>query len=134
MILASGCFDGLHAGHVAYIEEAARLCDTGEQLAVAVASDDYIHLMKGHAPKWAIDARMAVILSLSAVDVVVAHGLSGAADAIHVVRPRVFVKGIDWEGKLPVDVQNACDEVGCEIVFVDSGITLHTSDHAVPTQ
>lgn len=128
MILCSGVFDGLHAGHVAYLNAAKTLTYPGEAFAVAVASDAYVQWHKQRTPIWTLRDRIAVVFALALVDRVMAHGDDGAADAIRASRPRIFVKGKDWEGRLPNAVVLACHDVGCAIAFVESGVSQHTSD------
>lgn len=130
MILCSGCFDGLHIGHVRYLQAAARL-NPCERLVVAVASDAYIRTQKFRIPTWFEMDRAAVVAGLSCVSRAVIHGLEGAADVILDLKPALFVKGIDWEHGIPLNVRAACETVGAQIVIVDSGIARHTSD-AVP--
>lgn len=127
MILASGCFDGLHAGHVGYLHAAAAL-DPSQELVVAVASALYILGAKGHPAQYSPEDRMAVVMALGKVDRVVMHGKRGAAEVIQELRPSIFVKGVDWKGQIPEDIQAACQAVGCQIRFVNSGSSVHTSD------
>lgn len=131
MILASGCFDGLHAGHVAYLRAAMKLCDFNEDLVVAVAPDAYIQAEKMRPPIWTQAQRHLVLSVMRGIDLVVFHGEHGAADVIDRLRPRIFVKGRDWQGYMPSSIRAACERTGTEIVLVDSGITQHSSDHAV---
>jgi D-beta-D-heptose 7-phosphate kinase/D-beta-D-heptose 1-phosphate adenosyltransferase len=44
VVLTNGCFDLLHAGHAAYLEEAARL---GDVLVVAINDDESVRRLKG---------------------------------------------------------------------------------------
>lgn len=133
MILVSGCFDGLHWGHVSYFYEARKHLDPREHLVIAVAPDDYIRRVKGRSPQWTLTERMSVLMihTLRSRDEVIAHDSDGAAGVIWQYRPRLFIKGRDWLGKLPDDVRSACEAVGCRIELVDSGVTQHTSD-AIP--
>lgn len=131
MILASGCFDGLHIGHVRYLQAAARL-NPCERLVVAVASDRYMCAKKQRYPIWAELDRATVVAGLSCVSRAVLHGEDGAADVILDLKPDIFVKGIDWEHGIPLDVRAACETVGAQIVIVDSGIARHTSDVVPP--
>lgn len=133
MILCSGCFDGLHWGHVSYLYEARKHLDPQEHVLVAVAPDDYIRRVKGRDPQWTLGERMGVMMihTLRSRDEVTAHASDGAADVIRRYKPRLFVKGSDWKGRIPADVQDACNAVGCRIEFVDSGVRQHTSD-AIP--
>ena len=134
MILCSGCFDGLHAGHVRYLQAAYdRRVESlphhygGEGLVVALASDAYIRRVKRREPRWSYAERMETLLALVMVDEVVEHSEVGVADVILATRPRVFVKGHDWMGGLRDDVRDACEAVGAQIVFVNTP-AKHTSE------
>jgi D-beta-D-heptose 7-phosphate kinase/D-beta-D-heptose 1-phosphate adenosyltransferase len=129
VILCSGCFDGLHAGHVAYLEAAAALRFGDERLMVAVACDDYIRRVKHREPSFDLSMRMRTVAGLRAVDDVGDHGPAGAAYVIRAVRPRLFVKGQDWKlNGLAPDVIDACIDVGCRVLYVNTEIGRHTSD------
>jgi cytidyltransferase-like protein len=119
MILTSGCFDCCHAGHVRYLLESAKWKRHGqEHLVVAVAPDAYIVNVKRREPLWTLADRRFVIAHLNMVDTLVTHGPESVASAILELKPRLFVKGADWEGHLPDDVIGACSEVGASIVYV----------------
>jgi hypothetical protein len=45
---------------------------------------------------------------------------ASTADVLRAVRPRYWVKGLDWEGRLPPDEQAAVDELGIELRLVDA--------------
>ncbi len=47
VVLISGCFDMLHAGHVEFFQGAAAL---GDQLYVALGSDQTVYDLKGRPP------------------------------------------------------------------------------------
>ena len=67
--MTNGCFDVLHAGHVAYLEEAKSL---GDRLIVAVNDDDSVRRLKGDSrPINALEDRLLVLAGLAAVDWVV---------------------------------------------------------------
>ena len=69
VIMTNGCFDVLHAGHVAYLEEAKSL---GDRLIVAVNDDDSVRRLKGESrPINALEDRLLVLAGLAAVDWVV---------------------------------------------------------------
>lgn len=127
MVLTSGCFDGVHAGHVLYLEAAKALCTEDETLVCAVAPDSYIQSAKGRKPYWTQADRVRTVSALECVDAVIPQASRSVAQLIRDYLPRLFVKGPDWVGKLPEDVQLACEQVGTVIGFVDSEHT-HTSD------
>lgn len=94
VVMTNGCFDILHAGHVAYLEEAKSL---GNRLIVAVNDDDSVRRLKGPTrPITSLEDRMAVLAGLAAVDWVVPFGEDTPAALIERVLPDVLVKGGDY--------------------------------------
>ena len=94
VVLTNGCFDILHAGHVAYLEE-AKAC--GDRLVVAVNDDDSVRRLKGaDRPVNTLLDRMAVLAGLAAVDWVVPFAEDTPAELIAKVVPDVLVKGGDY--------------------------------------
>lgn len=126
MILASGCFDGIHAGHVLYLRAAAQH-GAGEVLVVAVAPDAYIRRVKGREPRWSLEDRMVAVQALDMVDRVVAHDDQGVANIVSELHPRLLVKGSDWETSMEPDVLRACQAAGTSVLFVPEGQTPHCS-------
>ena len=95
IVMTNGCFDILHAGHVAYLEEAKSL---GDRLIVAVNDDASVARLKGPArPVTPLADRMAVLAGLAAVDWVVPFSEDTPAALIQRVLPNVLVKGGDWQ-------------------------------------
>src|SRR5687768_17982641 len=69
VILANGCFDILHVGHVRYLEGARKLGDT---LVVALNSDRSVRALKGaDRPILNESERVALVSALRCVDHVV---------------------------------------------------------------
>jgi len=94
VVLTNGCFDILHAGHVAYLEE-AKAC--GDRLVVAVNDDDSVRRLKGaNRPLNPLADRMAVLAGLASVDWVVPFSEDTPAKLIAKVLPDVLVKGGDY--------------------------------------
>ena len=119
MILTSGGFDGLHAGHVQYLTAAKALCEPDEVLCCAIAPDRYL-ATKGRPARWTQADRLRTVRALECVDAVVAHESPSIASLIRDYRPRLFVKGPDWQDRLPADVPRACEDVGTSIAYVDT--------------
>ncbi len=95
IVMTNGCFDLLHAGHVAYLEQAARL---GDRLVVAVNSDASVRRLKGERrPIVPLEQRMAVLAGLASVDWVVPFEEETPERLICKVVPDVLVKGGDYE-------------------------------------
>ena len=94
IVMTNGCFDVLHAGHVAYLEEAKSL---GDRLIVAVNDDDSVRRLKGESrPINTLADRMSVLAGLAAVDWVVPFGEDTPARLIAAVLPDILVKGGDY--------------------------------------
>jgi len=94
IVMTNGCFDILHAGHVAYLEEAKSL---GNRLIVAVNDDDSVRRLKGPTrPITPLEDRMAVLAGLAAVDWVVPFSEDTPAALIERILPDVLVKGGDY--------------------------------------
>ena len=95
VVMTNGCFDILHAGHVAYLNEAAKL---GDRLIVAVNTDRSVQALKGPGrPVNPEDRRMAVLAGLGAVDWVVPFGEDTPQRLISEVLPSILVKGGDYK-------------------------------------
>lgn len=95
IVMTNGCFDVLHAGHVAYLEEAKAL---GDRLVVAVNDDDSVRRLKGESrPVNGLADRMAVLAGLAAVDWVVPFSEDTPARLVAAVLPQVLVKGGDYK-------------------------------------
>jgi D-beta-D-heptose 7-phosphate kinase/D-beta-D-heptose 1-phosphate adenosyltransferase len=94
IVMTNGCFDVLHAGHVAYLEEAKSL---GDRLIVAVNDDDSVRRLKGAGrPLNVLADRMLVLSGLASVDWVVPFSEDTPARLIGTLLPDVLVKGGDY--------------------------------------
>jgi D-beta-D-heptose 7-phosphate kinase/D-beta-D-heptose 1-phosphate adenosyltransferase len=94
VVFTNGCFDILHAGHVAYLEEARAL---GDFLVLGLNSDASISRLKG--PKRPINNfadRALVLAGLRTIDLVVGFEEDTPYDLIAAVEPDLLVKGGDW--------------------------------------
>jgi D-beta-D-heptose 7-phosphate kinase/D-beta-D-heptose 1-phosphate adenosyltransferase len=94
IVMTNGCFDILHAGHVAYLAEARRL---GDRLVVAVNDDDSVKRLKGAGrPVNPLDRRMTVLTALESVDWVVPFAEDTPEQLICKIGPDLLVKGGDY--------------------------------------
>lgn len=94
IVFTNGCFDLLHPGHVAYLEEARKL---GDRLVVAVNADDSVKRLKGEGrPVQPVESRMAVLAGLEAVDWVVPFADDTPERLLALLKPDVLVKGGDY--------------------------------------
>jgi len=100
VVLANGCFDLLHVGHVRYLSAARGL---GEALVVGVNSDASVRRLKGPGrPVMAADERAEIIGALASVDLVVVFDEDSADTLIARLRPDVHAKGTDYtEASVP---------------------------------
>lgn len=98
VVATGGCFDLLHAGHVATLEAARAL---GDFLVVCVNSDQSVRRLKGpQRPLQPDHDRARVLLALRAVDAVVIFGEDTPAEVLRSIKPAVWVKGGDYSGML----------------------------------
>jgi rfaE bifunctional protein nucleotidyltransferase chain/domain len=94
IILANGCFDLLHVGHVRYLQAAKRL---GGRLIVAVNSDESVRALKGAGrPLIPGEERSEILAALEDVDAVVVFPEPDVRALIHELHPDIQVKGTDY--------------------------------------
>jgi D-beta-D-heptose 7-phosphate kinase/D-beta-D-heptose 1-phosphate adenosyltransferase len=96
VVATGGCFDLLHAGHVATLQSARQL---GDYLIVLLNSDESVRRLKGPSRPVvpAID-RARVLEALEFVDAVVVFDDDTPVEAIRRIRPHVWAKGGDYAG------------------------------------
>ena len=94
VVATGGCFDLLHAGHVATLRAARAL---GDCLVVCLNSDDSVRQLKGPERPLVPEAdRIAVLEALGCVDVVVPFDEWTPEGVLRRLRPDVFAKGGDY--------------------------------------
>lgn len=94
IVLANGCFDLLHVGHVRYLEAAKR---EGDVLVVAINTDESVQRNKGAGrPLVPESERAEMLAALRCVDFVTVFGEDTADDLIRALRPNVHAKGTEW--------------------------------------
>jgi rfaE bifunctional protein nucleotidyltransferase chain/domain len=94
IILANGCFDLLHVGHIRYLNGAKEL---GGKLIVAINSDDSVRALKGSSrPFTPENERAEILAALEMVDVVVVFRERDVSALIREIRPNVQAKGTDY--------------------------------------
>jgi D-glycero-beta-D-manno-heptose 1-phosphate adenylyltransferase len=93
-VLANGCFDILHVGHLRYLEGARAL---GDVLVVAINSDASIRLIKDAGrPILSQDERVALVSALRCVDYVVLFDEPDVSRILDVLKPAIHAKGTDY--------------------------------------
>ena len=94
VVLANGCFDLLHVGHVRYLT-AAR--DLGDLLIVGLNSDASVRRLKGAGrPLMPAAERAEILAALEAVDHVVVFDDDTADRLVSSLQPAVHAKGTDY--------------------------------------
>ena len=94
IVLANGCFDILHTGHVRYLEGARR---EGDLLVVAINSDASVCGLKGPGrPILSAQARAELVAALAAVDYVMLFDEPDVRALLSDLRPNVHAKGTDY--------------------------------------
>lgn len=119
ILLATGCFDILHRGHVQLLE-CARQSFPGHELWVGLNSDRAIRELKGEGrPIHDYESRAIVMAGLQCVDQVFEIDAIRVTHFIQVIKPRVWVKGGDYTLEtLDQGERKAAEEVGTIIHFV----------------
>ncbi|HKC26746.1 MAG TPA: D-glycero-beta-D-manno-heptose 1-phosphate adenylyltransferase [Jatrophihabitans sp.] len=96
VVATGGCFDLLHAGHVATLAAARSL---GDCLVVCINSDDSVRRLKGISrPLQSATDRARVLSSLRDVDAVLVFDEDTPEHALRTLRPDIWVKGGDYAG------------------------------------
>jgi len=94
IVLANGCFDLLHVGHVRYLEAARAL---GDVLFVGINDDAAVARLKGPGrPLMPAAERAEVLSALRAVDHVVVFEDDTADKLVAAIRPAIHAKGTDY--------------------------------------
>jgi rfaE bifunctional protein nucleotidyltransferase chain/domain len=94
IVLANGCFDVLHAGHVRYLEGARAL---GDLLVVGINSDEQVGKLKGAGrPILPERDRAELVASLQAVYLVTIFDEPTVTELLLALTPDVHAKGTDY--------------------------------------
>jgi D-beta-D-heptose 7-phosphate kinase/D-beta-D-heptose 1-phosphate adenosyltransferase len=115
LAMTNGCFDLLHVGHVASLNEAGQ---HGDVLLVAINSDSSVRRLKGpQRPVISETDRAAMLAALDCVDYVIVFDDDTPHALLHALKPEVLVKGGTYR---PEDV------VGHEVVASYGGKVMLT--------
>ena len=111
VVLAMGCFDLLHAGHLRHLEEARSM---GDFLVVGLTVD--AHVGKHGRPIIPQDERRELLRGLRCVSVV--YLCKDSIEALEQWEPQIFCKGHDYleKGLLPEEL-DFCSKHGIEIRY-----------------
>lgn len=118
-VLAHGCFDLLHLGHIRHLQEARKL---GDRLVVSVTGDEHVGKGVGR-PHFTAEQRATALRALGCVDQVVVCRAPDATAIIADIKPQIYVKGVDYKGDTGPGLakeQAAVEAVGGKLVFTDT--------------
>jgi D-beta-D-heptose 7-phosphate kinase / D-beta-D-heptose 1-phosphate adenosyltransferase len=94
VVFTNGCFDILHVGHIALLEDCRQF---GDKVVVGINSDASVSRLKGPGrPIVGEHERARILAALAATDAIVAFDAATPIDLILALRPDVLVKGGDY--------------------------------------
>ena len=126
IVLANGCFDLLHVGHVRYLRDARR---HGDVLFVGINGDAAVARLKGPGrPLMPAAERVEMLAALRDVDHVVVFEDDTADRLLGAVRPHVHAKGTDYT-ETTVPERATARALGVEVVI--AGDPKHHSSRDV---
>jgi len=115
IVLANGCFDLMHVGHIRYLAGAKAL---GDVLVVGVNSDRQARTLKGNArPFMPENERAEIVASLRSIDLVTIFDEPTVEELIRAIRPDFHAKGTDYTVDT-VPEREIIREVGGQVVIV----------------
>lgn len=112
-VLANGCWDLLHYGHLRHLQAARKL---GDQLIVSVTKDRSVNKGPGR-PVFDQEQRSEMLRALACVDEVIL--VDSSIEALEKVRPQVFVKGKEYTERLREEDDQYCARNSVQVVFTD---------------
>jgi cytidyltransferase-like protein len=113
--MVDGAFDPLHRGHIEYFRAAVQQLDV--PLLCNVASDRYVATK--HPPLLPEDQRAAVVDAIRYISYTHVNQFD-TETILRELQPKYYVKGKDWEGRLPPDQVRICAEHGIGVVYLDT--------------
>ena len=115
VVLANGCFDLLHVGHLRYLEGAK---GEGDVLVVAVNSDSGVRQLKGPGrPILSEQERAELVAGFEAVDYVVIFSEANVEGLLAALRPDVHAKGTDYT-MATVPERSVAERLGVRVAIV----------------
>jgi rfaE bifunctional protein nucleotidyltransferase chain/domain len=115
IILANGCFDFFHVGHVRYLAGAKEL---GGVLVVGINSDEQVRKLKGDGrPFMPERERAEIVASITYVDIVTIFNEPTVEELIRAIRPDFHAKGTDYTTET-VPERDIVRELGGQVAIV----------------
>ena len=113
--MVDGAFDPLHRGHIEYFRAAAQQLDV--PLLCNVASDRYVRTK--HPPLLPEDQRAAVVDAIRYITYTHINQFD-TETILRELQPKYYVKGKDWDGRLPPEQVRICRDHGIDVVYLDT--------------
>ena len=125
IVLANGCFDILHVGHIRYLAGAKA---EGDILVVAINSDQGVRKLKGEGrPVLPELERAELVAALTAVDYVIIFDEPNVESLLETLRPNVHAKGTDYTAET-VPERAVADRLGIHVTIVGDPKNHSTRD------
>lgn len=116
VVFTNGCFDIIHAGHIAMLEKSA---SHGAMLIVGLNDDDSVKRLKGPArPVNTLEDRARVLGAVGCVDAVVPFGEDTPIRLIEEIKPDILIKGADYSRETVVG-HEIVESYGGKVVLID---------------
>ena len=115
IVLANGCFDLFHVGHIRYLSGAR---DLGDFLVVGINSDEQVRKLKGEGrPYIPVDERAEIVSALRAVNCVTIFDEPTVEELIRAIKPDFHAKGTDYTAET-VPEKDIVAECGGQVAIV----------------
>lgn len=115
IVMANGCFDLFHVGHIRYLSGAKEL---GDILVVGINSDEQVKKLKGeNRPFMPEDERAEIISALSFVDYVTIFPEPTVTELLRAIKPDFHAKGTDYTTET-VPEREIVKEFGGQVAIV----------------
>jgi rfaE bifunctional protein nucleotidyltransferase chain/domain len=125
VVLANGCFDLIHVGHIRYLKESKK---QGDILVVALNSDSSVRELKGKGrPILSENQRGEIISSFSFVDYITFFDEQKVERVLMTLKPHVHAKGSDYSVDT-VPERDTVKEYGGEIAITGGPKVKSTSE------
>lgn len=125
VVLANGCFDLIHVGHVRYLRDAR---SRGDILVLAINSDSSVRKLKGRGrPLLPQDERAEILGSFSFVDHILIFDEPNVERILLELRPDVHAKGSDYTEKT-VPEKDTVKRIGGRVAIAGGPKVRNTSD------
>jgi cytidyltransferase-like protein len=122
-VAVSGAFDPIHAGHIRYIKEAAKL---GDSLIVILNNDTFLFRKKGFI-FMPFNERKEILENVKYVNEVIVSidEDQTVSKTLELIKPDIFAKGGDRTNQDDIPETETCSKIGCKLVINVGGEIIH---------